>query len=296
MNGSATERIAGPGGISILWHDASCLVINKPWGLATQAPAGIDSVERRLRNWLAGGTEAIPKEVTTEPRVAQEDGVSSVSEGSSTHRGVTEGSATEGSVTEGSATESSVTEGSAPRYPPYLGIPHRLDRCTSGVMIFALRVKAARKLSRQFERREVEKVYWALVAGQVYPPSGTWEDTLRKIPGEARSEVVEASASGGRHARLDYRVVCQHPQVCWLELRLHTGRMHQIRIQAASRGHAVVGDVLYGSQIPFSAPGSDRCDSAIALHAAQLGFRHPVSGKRMRLSAPLPPTWADFVK
>lgn len=87
----------------------------------------------------------------------------------------------------------------------YLGIPHRLDRPVSGVVLFARNTKAARRLAEQFQQHQVEKVYWALVDGKVQPEQGTWEDWLRKLPEEARTERLDAEEPGSRHAQLDYR-------------------------------------------------------------------------------------------
>ena len=88
----------------------------------------------------------------------------------------------------------------------YLGIPHRLDRVCSGAIVFADNPKAARKLARQFERRQVRKVYWACVQGQVEPASGTWTDFVRKIPEEPRAEVVPADHPEARNAVLHYKL------------------------------------------------------------------------------------------
>src|SRR5437867_2013061 len=86
----------------------------------------------------------------------------------------------------------------------YLGIPHRLDRPVSGVVLFARNTKAARRLAEQFQQRQVTKIYWAAVEGEVQP-EGTWEDWLRKLPEEARSEPAEPGAPGAKLALLRYR-------------------------------------------------------------------------------------------
>src|SRR6476646_7596677 len=89
----------------------------------------------------------------------------------------------------------------------YLGVPHRLDRPVSGAIVFAKTLKAAQRISKQFENRRVEKTYWALVEGSVVPTEGTWTDYLKKIEGEPRSVVVDASDPGGRKAILHYKIV-----------------------------------------------------------------------------------------
>ena len=181
----------------------------------------------------------------------------------------------------------------------YLGVPHRLDRAVSGVVLMAATPRAARKLSRQFERREIVKTYLAVVAGteKERPPAGAaeWRDFLRKIPEEARSEIVEPQATAAREAVT---------QVAWLDgagavedraaLRLvpATGRMHQLRLQAASRGLPIVGDELYGGP---SLGGGDPRERPILLHAWRIDYADPDSGERVTVEAPLPehwPTWA----
>lgn len=226
-------------GFGVLLEDGVCLVVNKPAGVATQAPPGIDSLEARVRRWLAA-------------RAADPEHV-------------------------------------------YLGIPHRLDRPTTGAIVFATRVRAARKLSRQFEHRSVLKKYWALVQGHVVPPAGQWEDWLRKVPGHARGEVVAAEDPDARQARLRYRTLARHTNFTWLELEMETGRMHQIRLQAAARGHPVIGDHLYGSPSPFGLPTDDPRQRAIALHARKLGFEHPREQEWIEFDAPLPDSWRRFV-
>src|SRR6476660_2944742 len=89
----------------------------------------------------------------------------------------------------------------------YLGVPHRLDRPVSGVVLFARNSKAAARLAEQFQRHQVEKVYWAIVAGDLAQPDVPWVDWLRKVPDEARVEAVEPEAPGGKKAVLDVRVL-----------------------------------------------------------------------------------------
>ena len=100
----------------------------------------------------------------------------------------------------------------------YLGIPHRLDRPVTGVIVFARNTKAARRLAEQFQLRQVTKIYWALVEGNVEPQEGKWEDWLRKLPELARSEVVDSGATGARRAILHYRCLGTHEGCSLLEL------------------------------------------------------------------------------
>ena len=180
----------------------------------------------------------------------------------------------------------------------YLGIPHRLDRPVSGVVVFARNTKAARRLAEQFQTHRVTKTYWAVVEGTIKPPDGTWVDHIHKIASEARSEVVAADAPGAKEATLDYRVLHLLPDDRTLiELRPRTGRMHQLRLQSASRGHPVIGDVLYGSIHEFGPTAELSRDRIIALHARSLRFYHPTSLREnevILVTSPLPDSWANL--
>lgn len=176
----------------------------------------------------------------------------------------------------------------------YLGLPHRLDRPVSGAMVFGLDRKTTRRLSAQFEKRKVRKTYWACVFGVVEPAEGTWKDYVRKLPGRPRAEIVGPEHAEGREAILHYRTLGATAWGSWLEIELETGRMHQIRIQAASRGHPVLGDADYGSTVPFGPPCDDARLRAIALHARTLEFRDPTTRQDIALTAPLPNPWLSL--
>ena len=173
----------------------------------------------------------------------------------------------------------------------YLGVPHRIDRPVSGAMVFGISRRAARQLAQQFEDRTVQKLYWACIQGQVVPAAGTWEDFLRKVPGEARAEVVEPGHPEGRRAVLHYRTLATGPWGSWLEIELETGRTHQVRIQAASRGHPVLGDAQYGSTAAFGPQYDDERLRAIALHARSLTFQHPKTRETVAVTAPVTQDW-----
>ncbi len=177
----------------------------------------------------------------------------------------------------------------------YLGVPHRLDRPASGVMVFARSRRATRRLAEQFEARTVEKRYWAIVAGTVEPPQGTWEDHVRKVPGEPRGQVVAADQPEGRPAVLHYRTVARGPWGTWLAIELETGRTHQVRIQAASRGHPLLGDSQYGSRQPFGPQFDDPRLRAIALHARRLTIDDPKTREPVAITAPPPQPWIDLL-
>jgi RluA family pseudouridine synthase len=188
----------------------------------------------------------------------------------------------------------------------YLGVPHRLDRPVSGAILFAKNVRAARRISEQFEGRLVEKTYWALVAGRIEPSAGTWTDFLQKIEDEPRSMVVEDRHPAGKLAILHYRVVgafqlptaegVAHEPATLLEIQLETGRTHQIRVQCASRGHPLLGDELYGSTCRFGPWSDDERERLIALHARCLRLNHPMTREPLALVAPLPTHWPDVAQ
>jgi 23S rRNA pseudouridine1911/1915/1917 synthase len=177
----------------------------------------------------------------------------------------------------------------------YLGIPHRLDRPVSGVVLFARSTKAAQRLAEQFQGRQVRKIYWALVersaAGDLPPKEGTWEDWLRKVKEEARSERATPDAPEARRAVLHFRRLHERADDALLEIEPQTGRMHQIRVQAAARGWPVRGDVLYGSRWLFGLPAELPRDRIIALHGRSLTFLHPIRYEPLTVTAPLPETW-----
>jgi RluA family pseudouridine synthase len=243
--------------LEILHDNGPCLVVNKPPGVLTQAPAGIDSMEMRVKAFYR---------------------------------------------------ERERKEGNS-----YLGLPHRLDRPVSGAIVFARHVRAARRLSTQFENRTVTKVYWAIVEGDIESDEGTWTDYLHKRHGMPQSIVVPEGDPRGKIAIMRYRVLARvhiaDPSrvgeegetrdsgrdgraICtWLEVELETGRTHQIRVQCASRGHAVLGDSQYGSTHPFGEQFEDERLRAIALHARQLGFNHPMTSEPVDVIAPISAAW-----
>ena len=173
----------------------------------------------------------------------------------------------------------------------YLGVPHRIDRPASGAIVFGKKARATRRLAEQFESRSVTKVYWACVEGEVTPAADTWKDFVRKVPDEARAEVVGADHPKARAAVLHYRTLATGPFGCWLAIELETGRTHQVRIQAASRGHPILGDAQYGSTLPFGPQHEDERLRAIALHARNLTFRHPTTRETISVTAPVSADW-----
>ncbi len=165
----------------------------------------------------------------------------------------------------------------------YLGVVSRLDAPVTGVVLMARTSKAARRLNEQFRARSVEKVYWAVVEGRVRAAAGECVDWVGADQRHRRMRIVGPALAGAKEARLVFRRLQRLGQESLLEVRLETGRKHQIRLQMAHLGHPVLGDRKYGSRQRFSA--------GIALHARRLVFVHPVRRQPMELEAPLPPSW-----
>ena len=172
------------------------------------------------------------------------------------------------------------------------GIVHRLDAGTSGVIIAAKNDAAHLALSAQFAARTVEKVYGALIIGTTRTDAGTFDAAI----GRSRSDRkrISSHTTRAREALTEWRVLERFgSSLSWMEVTLHTGRTHQIRVHFAEAGHPLVGDPLYGGErklhrIPA---GAMREAAAMldrpALHAWRLGIDHPKSGERMRFEAPL---------
>ena len=176
---------------------------------------------------------------------------------------------------------------------PYVGVPHRLDRPVSGIMVFGQTPKATRRLGEQFQSREVKKFYWAIVSGNVPDDLGTWTDFMRKVPDAPRSEVVGADHPDAQIAILNFRVLGRTYEHTWLRIDLETGRTHQIRLQCANRGYPVVGDDLYGSLELFGPQTVDLRARTIALHSRRLTFYEHRNRRTVDFTAQVPPSWQD---
>ncbi len=165
----------------------------------------------------------------------------------------------------------------------FLGVVHRLDKPTSGVLLFARTSKAASRLAAQFRQGGIDKVYWAIVEGEVPQAAGSLDDWLQRDRASGITRVVEPHEPGARQALLHYQRRGNHAGLCWVEVRPQTGRRHQLRVQLAHHGFPIVGDRKYGAVQRF-APG-------IALHARALTFLHPTRHEPITLTADLPRTW-----
>lgn len=165
----------------------------------------------------------------------------------------------------------------------FLGVVHRLDKPTSGVLLFARTSKAAARLSQQFREGTIEKIYWAVVEGEIEKPAGSLEDWLKKDKERGRVDVVEPRDRGARQALTHYQVRAIRDGLTWLDLRPQTGRTHQLRVQLAHHDHPIYGDAKYGSIHTFN--------GAVALHARSLTFLHPIRYEPISLTAELPQAW-----
>jgi 23S rRNA pseudouridine1911/1915/1917 synthase len=161
------------------------------------------------------------------------------------------------------------------------GIVHRLDKGTSGCLVVAKTDFAHQSLVAQFKSRGVKKIYRALCLGKFTRPSGRVETTIGRS--ERDRMKMSARAKRGRPSLTEYRVMKQRADFALVELTLHTGRTHQIRVHMAHIGHPVVGDTTYGR-----AHKSDISVARPLLHAYKLGFTHPRTGERMEFTAPMP--------
>lgn len=166
----------------------------------------------------------------------------------------------------------------------FLGLVHRLDRPTSGVMVLARTSEAARALSTQFRERDVEKRYVALVEGTLRG-IGTWTDYIVKR--DRRPQIVSPDDPAGKRAELEWMALDSEAGRTLLQVELKTGRPHQIRLQASDRDHPVVGDRRYGGDPILE-------NSGIALHHALLRVEHPSTAERDTFTASPPPFWSKI--
>ncbi|MDR0765634.1 MAG: RluA family pseudouridine synthase [Odoribacteraceae bacterium] len=165
----------------------------------------------------------------------------------------------------------------------FLGIPHRVDRPVSGVVLFARTGKALERLNKMFQARdnEITKIYWAVVANLPGEEEGTLVHYLSRDEAKNKSHAYSRPRAGAKEAILDYKIINHGQRYYLLEIHLHTGRHHQIRCQLARIGCPVKGDLKYG--FPRSNEGG-----GIHLHARQLSFIHPVKQEPLTITAPPP--------
>ncbi len=171
----------------------------------------------------------------------------------------------------------------------FLGLVHRLDRPVSGVVVMARTSKALTRMSDLFKRREVDKIYWALVSDSLPMEEGELVHWLRKDKQKNKVHLTSAGAKQAKEARLDFKLLSVRDGRRLVEVHPLTGRPHQIRAQLSAIGCPILGDLKYGH------PHKSR-DGSIALHARSLGFIHPVKKEALTLKASLPSTegWNSF--
>ncbi len=165
----------------------------------------------------------------------------------------------------------------------FLGVVHRLDRPTSGAVMFARTSKALSRLNKMLKEKEIEKTYWAIVKKPVRQQEGSLVHYLKKNPKNNKSTAFEKETQDAKKAVLHYNVIKEIDHYALLEINLETGRHHQIRVQLAKVGMPIQGDLKYGF------PRSNK-DGGISLHARRLVFTHPVSKKSIEVLADLPET------
>lgn len=164
----------------------------------------------------------------------------------------------------------------------FLGVTHRLDRPTSGVVLFARTSKALARLNEMFKSHEqIKKTYWAIVQGAPKQPEARLENWLVKNESQNKSYIVKPHTKDAKQAILNYKTLVRGENYTLLEVDLETGRHHQIRCQLAAIGCPIKGDLKYGAK-------RSNPDGGICLHARQIAFIHPVSKEPICITAPTP--------
>lgn len=163
----------------------------------------------------------------------------------------------------------------------FLGVVHRLDRPVSGLVVFAKTSKALSRLNEMFRKGEVHKTYWAIVKNAPKEPSGRLTHWISRNEKQNKSYAYNSEVSGSKKAVLDYRLLASGDNYHILEIRLLTGRHHQIRCQLSAMGSPIRGDLKYGAQ-------RSNPDGSISLLSRHVEFVHPVSKELVSLDAPLP--------
>jgi 23S rRNA pseudouridine1911/1915/1917 synthase len=172
----------------------------------------------------------------------------------------------------------------------FCGVVHRLDRPTSGVVVFAKTSKALERLNAQFREKETNKTYWAIVENKPKELKGSLRDYLKKNESQNKSYVVNESTPGAKLALLHYQLLASSDRYHLLEVTIETGRHHQIRAQLSNIGCIIKGDLKYGAKRANK-------DASIGLHARSLRFFHPTTKEEITLIAnpPADAVWDFFM-
>ena len=173
----------------------------------------------------------------------------------------------------------------------FVGTVHRIDRPVSGIVLFAKTSKALTRLNQMFQTKEIQKTYWAVVKNKPKNISGTLVHYLRKNEQKNMSKAFEKETPGALRSELEYVLICSSDNYQLLEVKPHTGRHHQIRVQLSSMGCPIKGDLKYG----FDRSNKDK---SIHLHARKVEFIHPVKKETIVIIAPPPNEvlWNEFMK
>ncbi|OZV69965.1 RluA family pseudouridine synthase [Winogradskyella aurantia] len=163
----------------------------------------------------------------------------------------------------------------------YLGVVHRLDRPTTGIVLFSKTSKALPRLNKLFAEKQAKKTYWALVKNEPKQASARLTHWLKKNPKNNKSTAFLTEITGSKKAILEYNTIKKLDNFFLLEIDLETGRHHQIRCQLAAIGCPIKGDLKYGFD-------RSNKDASISLHARRLEFIHPVKKELLRIVAPVP--------
>lgn len=169
----------------------------------------------------------------------------------------------------------------------FCGVIHRLDRPTTGAVLFARTSKGLERMNTAFKNRQTAKRYWAILEGTLVE-NGTLEHYLKKNAKTNKAIVYKREEPGAKHAKLSYRILNAGERYTLVEVDLHTGRHHQIRAQFSTIGHPIKGDVKYGAR------RAER-DKSICLHARTLEFVHPTTKETVKVTAPTPATFEPFL-
>lgn len=163
----------------------------------------------------------------------------------------------------------------------FMGVVHRLDRPVSGVVVFAKTSKALSRLNAMFASGDVHKTYWAITRNRPAEPQAELHHWIKSVGRNNKSYASPTPAKDAKEARLTYKLIASSERYFLLQVRLMTGRKHQIRVQLSSVGCPVKGDLKYGDK-------RSNPDGSISLHARNIKFVHPVSGKEIDITAPVP--------